>query len=274
MRIYISADIEGMPGVVSRDHLMPGRFEYENARDAMTAAVVAACETLRELGAEEIVVSDSHGNGQNIRYERMPSYVQLVRSWPRPLGMMAGIDHGHYDGALLIGYHAGGSNPKGTLSHTLSGEFFHEVRLNGRVASEAVISAAIASHFGVPVLLVAGDDVAVQESVERLGEVATATLKTSLGWLSAMVLPPAEAEARLRSGVRDAIGRIGRLPPQQPETPCVLEIRLRTRFVAEWLSYLEGIELLDAYTVRYRGADIVAVSRFLTFLGSARAAVA
>jgi len=274
VRIYISADIEGMPGVVSRDHLMPGRFEYENARDAMTAAVVAACETLRELGAEEIVVSDSHGNGQNIRYERMPSYVQLVRSWPRPLGMMAGIDHGHYDGALLIGYHAGGSNPKGTLSHTLSGEFFHEVRLNGRVASEAVISAAIASHFGVPVLLVAGDDVAVQESVERLGEVATATLKTSLGWLSAMVLPPAEAEARLRSGVRDAIGRIGRLPPQQPETPCVLEIRLRTRFVAEWLSYLEGIELLDAYTVRYRGADIVAVSRFLTFLGFARAAVA
>ena len=100
--------------------------------------------------------------------------------------MMAGVDHGHYDGALLIGYHAGGANPRGTLSHTLSGEFFHEVRLNGRVVSEAAISAAIAFHFGVPVLLVAGDDVAAQESLEQLGDVATATLKTSLGWLSAM----------------------------------------------------------------------------------------
>jgi D-amino peptidase len=274
MRIYISADIEGMPGVVSRDHLMPGRFEYENARDSMTDAVVAACETLRDLGVEEIVVSDSHGNGQNIRFERMPSYVRLVRSWPRPLGMMAGVDHGHYDGALLIGYHAGGSNPRGTLSHTLSGEFFHEVRLNGRVVSEAAISAAIASHFGVPVLLVAGDDVVVQESLEQLGDVATATLKTSLGWLSAMMLSPAEADARLRAGVKDAVSRIGRQGPPLPETPCVLEIRLRTRCVAEWLSYLDGAELLDAYSVRYRAADIVAVSHFLTFVSSARAALA
>jgi D-amino peptidase len=273
MRIYISADIEGMPGVVSRDHLMPGRFEYENARDSITNAVVAACETLHQLGAAEVVVSDSHGNGQNIRFERMPSYVQLVRSWPRPLGMMAGIDHGHYDGALLIGYHAGGSNPRGTLSHTLSGEFFHEVRLDGIVVSEAQISAAIASHFGVPVLLVAGDDVVVQESLERFDNIATATLKTSLGWQSAMLLSPAVADARLRVGVTDAISRIGRMAPPPAQTPCVLEIRLRTRFMAEWLGYLDGIEQLDAYTIRYRGADIIAVSHFLTFLGSARAAV-
>jgi D-amino peptidase len=84
MRIYISADIEGVAGVVSRDNLMPGRFEYEQARDWMTDAVLAAGETVRELGATEVVVSDSHGNGQNIRFERMPSYVQLVRSGRAP----------------------------------------------------------------------------------------------------------------------------------------------------------------------------------------------
>jgi len=273
MRLYISADIEGIAGVVSRDQLAPGRFEYEAARDWMTQAVVSACETAHELGAEEIVVSDSHGNGQNIRFERMPAYVQLVRSWPRPLGMMQGIEVGRYDGAFLIGYHAGGDNPHGTLSHTFSGEFIHELRLNGELASEAGVSAMLAEHFGVPVLLVAGDDVAVRESQQRLGDIATACLKTSGGWLSARMLSPARADEALRAGVKDAVSRIGHAKARDAAGPLVLEIRLRTRFVAEWLGYLDAVERVDAYTVRFRSADILGVSRFLMFLTSARKAL-
>jgi D-amino peptidase len=273
MRIYISADIEGIAPVVSRDHLMPGKFEYESARDWMTDAVLAACDTAHELGATAIVVSDSHGNGENIRPDRMPEYVQLVRSWPRPLGMMQGIEAGHYDGVLLIGYHAGGSNPAGTLAHTISGEFFQEVRLNGVVVPEAGISAAIAGHFGVPVLMLAGDDVAVAEAIGLLGDIATATLKTSTGWLSAMVPPPQEAERRLRAGVREGLARIGRIAPYTMAGPVVLEIRLRTRLLAEWLSLVDGIERLDAYTIRYCGADMTCIAGFLMFLSSIRKAI-
>jgi D-amino peptidase len=273
MRIYISADIEGIAGVVSRDNLMPGRFEYEAARDWMTDAVLAACETARELGADEVVVSDSHGNGQNIRFERMPAYVQLVRSWPRPLGMMQGIEVGDYAGALLIGYHAGAANPGGTLAHTMSGEFFHDVKLNGVTLSEAGISAAIAGHFGVPVLMVAGDDVAVEETRALLGDIATATLKTSLGFLSTMTLSPEAANQRLRAGVRDAVARIGAIEPYVIDGPAEVQIRLRTRFVAEWLSYIAPVERLDAFTVRYPAADMVMASRFLQFVTSARAAI-
>lgn len=273
MRLYISADIEGIPAVVSRDQLAPGKFEFESARDWMTSTVLAACDTARELGAESIVVSDSHGTGQNIRAELMPDYVELVRSWPRPLGMMQGIEVGRYDGVLLIGYHAGGSNPAGTLSHTMSGEFFHEVRLNGVVVPEAGISAAIAGHFGVPVLMLAGDDVAVAEATELLGDIATATLKTSTGWLSAMVPPPAEAERRLRAGVRDAVSRIGQIAPYTMSGPVTLEIRLRNRVMAEWLALVNGIERLDAYTIRYRSDDMIGISRFLMFLTSIRKAI-
>jgi D-amino peptidase len=273
MRIYISADIEGIAGVVSRDNLMPGRFEYEQARDWMTDAVLAACETVHELGAAEVVVSDSHGNGQNIRFERMPSYVQLVRSWPRPLGMMQGIEVGDYAGTLLIGYHAGATNMGGTLSHTISGEFFHEIRLNGVTASEAGISAAIAGHFGVPVLMIAGDDVAVAETRALLGDIASAQLKTSLGFLSAMMLSPEAADARLREAVREAIGRIGTISPYVFAPPVALEIRLRTRFMAEWLGYIDEVEQLDAFTIRYPARDMVAASRFLQFITSARGAL-
>ena len=273
MRFYISADIEGLAGVVSRENLSPGRFEYEQARDWMTAAVLTACKTLRELGAEEVVVSDSHGNGQNIRFEKMPAYVQLVRSWPRPLGMMQGVEVGAYAGALLIGYHAGATNVGGNLSHTMSGEFFHEIRLNGAAASEAVISAAIAGHFDVPILLVAGDDVVIEETRAILGDLATAQLKTSIGFLSARMLSPQTADDRLREGVRDAFVRKDRVQPYKVSTPVTLDIRLRTRFMAEWLSYIDVIEQLDAFTVRFNAKDIEVASRFLQFLTSARAAL-
>lgn len=273
MRIYISADIEGIPGVEMPGNLMPGGFSYETARDAMTEAVLTACEIVREAGAEEVVISDSHGNGQNIRLERMPPYVQLVRSWPRPLGMMQGVEIGEYAGALLIGYHAGASTVGGTLSHTMSGEFIHEVRLNGVVASEAVFSAAIGGHYGVPILLAAGDDVFVAETRGVLGDLATATLKTSFGRNSAINPSPAVVDARLREGVRDALGRVGKVKPYVAEGPVELEIRLRNRFMAEWLSYLEAVELLDAYTIRYVTPDIVGASRFMMFLTSARTAI-
>ncbi|MGC1301107.1 MAG: M55 family metallopeptidase [Caulobacteraceae bacterium] len=273
MRIYISADIEGIQGVAAADSLFPGRFDYEDAREMMTRAVLAACETAHELGAEEVVVSDSHGNGQNIRYERMPSYVQLVRSWPRPLGMMQGIEVGEYAGAFFIGYHTGATNPRGIMAHTMTGDF-HEVRLNGLTVSEAALSAAIAGHFGVPVLMVAGDDAAVEETCELLGDVATATLKTSFARYSAMMLSPEVADARIRKGVRDAFDRIGRRAPYVVEAPTTLELRLHRSYMAEWLSYIDEVERLDAFTIRYKAKDIVSVSRFLTFLTNTRSVFA
>jgi D-amino peptidase len=260
--------------VVSRENLAPGRFEFEPARDWMTDTVLAACETLREAGATEVVISDSHGSGQNIRYERMPAYVQLVRAWPRPLGMMQGVEVGDYDGALLIGYHAGAGNMEGTLSHTMSGELFQEIRLNGVALPEAGISAAIAGHFGVPVLMLAGDDVAVSEARAVLGDIATACVKTSHGFLSARTLSPEAADASLRQGVRDAVKLVGARKPYVLDGTVLVEIRLRTRFVAEWLSYLAPVERVDAFTVRYRAQDIIDASKFFQFLTFARAAVA
>jgi D-amino peptidase len=273
LRYYISADIEGIAGVASRDQLAPGRFEYEQARDWMTGTVLAACETLRGEGAEEIVVSDSHGNGQNIRVEKMPDYVRLIRSWPRPLGMMQGIDAGRYAGALLLGYHAGAHNPAGTLSHTVNGDLFQEVRLNGSPASEAMISAAIAGHFGVPVLMVSGDDVAVAETRGALPGIVAACVKVSHGFLSAEMLSLPAADALVRAAVKEAALGAHLAKPFTIETPIDLEIRLRHRFLAEWLSYLPGVERTDPWSVRHGFPDITGVSRFLQFITSARAAL-
>lgn len=274
MRIYISADIEGIAGVVSKEHMRPGGYEYEEARDWMTAAVVEACEAARDAGAIELVVSDSHGNGLNIRPDALPDFVNLVRSWPRPLGMMQGIETGQYDGALLLGYHAGSTNKSGLLSHTISSEFYHAVEIGGQPVSEADISAMIAARYGVPVLLVAGDDVVVADTLARRADIATAILKTAVGGQSAMALSPRATLPLVREAVTRALGLVGRVAPfAVPDGPFDLILRLRTRAIAEWMSYIEPVERLDAFTILYPARDILAASKFLMFLPTARAAL-
>ena len=122
-RLYISADIEGIAGVVNGNYLMPGSFEYKQAGEWMTAEVAAACNASFEGGMEEIVVSDSHDNGQNILLDRLPDNVQLVCSQPRPLIMMEGIDIGDYVDALSTGYYTGGGDLRGVLAQTMQGGY-------------------------------------------------------------------------------------------------------------------------------------------------------
>jgi D-amino peptidase len=266
MRLYISADIEGIVGVVSRDHTSPEGFEYERARDWMTDTVVAACEAAQEAGATEIVVSDSHGNGESIKIEKLPESVQLVRSWPRPLCMMQGIEVGSFAGALLIGYHSGASNPAGVLAHTLSGSAFQEVRVNGQVMNEAGLNAAIAGHYGVPVIYASGDDVATAEIRDIVGDIETTTVKWAHSTRSARTLTPAAAHKAVRAGVKRAIARIGEARPFRLKPPFALEVRFRHRLPVEHLAYLRFVTQVDAYTIRYEAEDAVDMSKFLMFL--------
>ena len=103
-KVYISADIEGIGGVVNEAHLGPGGSEYEKAREWMTKETVAAATAALEAGATAVVISDSHGNGLNIMPDELPANCTLVRSWPRELGMMCGLDSS-FSCALLVGYH-------------------------------------------------------------------------------------------------------------------------------------------------------------------------
>jgi D-amino peptidase len=143
MKIYISADMEGVVGVVSGDQLGPTGFDYQRARELMTQEVTAAIEAAFEAGATEVVVSDSHGNAQNLLIEKLPKSILLVRGFPRPLTMMQGIDE-TFDGVIFIGYHSSTTNPSGVRAHTFSSARLADVRLNNVSMSEGSFNAAIA----------------------------------------------------------------------------------------------------------------------------------
>ena len=265
MKIYISVDMEGVVGVVTSEQLGPQGFEYQRFREFMTQEVNAAIEAAFQSGATEIVVSDSHGNGQNLLIEKLPKDILLVRSWPRPLMMMQGIDES-FAGVIFIGYHTGTTNPQGVRAHTISSARLADVRLKGVSVSEAGINAAIAGHFNVPVIMISGDDAVVKETAALLGDVEGAVVKWSSGFHSAKTMMPEAAYALIREKVKKAMSRIKEFKPHKLATPIRLEVRFKNYRPSELLSYLSIVERTDAHSIGFTGKDMIEVSKFLEFI--------
>jgi len=267
LKVYISADMEGVTGVVTGDQLGPGGFEYQRFRRIMTNEVNAAIEAAREMGATEILVSDSHGNGENLLIEELPSDIQLIRSWPRPLMMMEGID-ASFDAAIFIGYHASTSNTQGVRAHTISSANLTAVRLNGVEMMEASINAAIAGDFGVPVVMISGDDAVVEEARRVVGDMEGAVVKWSLGFHAARTLMPEPSYALIKDRVRAALGRLDEFTPYRMDGPVELEISFKNYMPAELMAYLPNVDRVDAHTIRFVGQDMTEVSKFIEFTTS------
>ncbi|MEO0614007.1 MAG: M55 family metallopeptidase [Pseudomonadota bacterium] len=267
MKIYISADIEGVAGVVSPAQTLQSGFEYEAARRWMTLELCAACEGAFEAGAAEIIVSDSHGNGQNLLLDLLPDKVRVVRNWPRPLGMMQGVETDGIAGAFLLGYHTGAHHQTGVLAHTSAGLLFTEIRLNGAPASETMISAALAGAFSVPILFASGDQPYVVHALDLLGEqISTVETKTPTGRYSADTLTPKAACAKIRQAAADAVNNINTAKPYALEAPIVFEADFQRHLPAELLDYLPCVDRIGSHTIRHEAPDMIAISKFLSFI--------
>jgi len=267
MKIYISADMEGVVGVVTNEQLGPTGFEYQRFREFMTQEVNAAVEGALAGGATQIVVSDSHGNGQNLLIEKMNRDVLIVRSWPRPLMMMQGIDS-TFAGAIFIGYHSATTSMAGVRAHTISSARLTDVKLNDLSMSEAGINAAIAGQFNVPIIMISGDDVVVKETTALLGDLEGAVVKWALGFHSAMTITPEASYQLIREKAMKAVKRVKDFKPYKISNPVKLDVSFKNYRPSELLSYLSIVERTNSHSIRFVGKDMIEVSKFLEFINS------
>ncbi len=265
LKVYISVDMEGVAGTVTADQLMPSGFEYDRFRRFMTNEALAAVQAAKHAGATEIVVSDSHGNGENLLIELFPADVKIVRSWPRHGSMMAGLD-ASFDAVLFVGYHASTTNPRGVRAHTFSSAHLAKVTLNGNAVTEGEFNAAYAGAFGVPVIFASGDDVAMAELKSRLGNLETVETKKALGFHSAETLTPDAAADRIQAGAQVAFARAHDFKPYAVKAPIAMEITFKNYTPAEMLTYLRIVERVDSHTIRFVGKDMAEVSDFVDFV--------
>lgn len=251
MKVYISADIEGIGCIVRGEQSSPGGREYAWARKMMTAEVNAAIRGAFDGGASEVIVSDSHNVGLNLIPEELDERAYLIMGSPRPLSMMDGI-YNEVDVVFLVGYHSMSGTPDSNLVHTFTGRVA-EVKVNGKVIGEIGISAALAGYYGVSVGLVTGDDKTVREAQRLLRTVKTVEVKKGIGMYAGLCLPPARSRELIYQGAKKTMSKVKTFKPFLIQSPVVLQIRFTTASSVDRALRMPGIERVDNLGVRFKG---------------------
>jgi D-amino peptidase len=266
-KVFISVDMEGISGVVDPAQLGPDGFEYQRAREWMTGEVNAAIAGIRSTGQADIVICDSHGNGQSLLIDKVPDDVRIVRGFPRPLEMMQGLDDS-FSAAIFIGYHASEWTADAVRGHTISSARLLGVKLNGNEVSEGIYNAALAGHFNVPIAFVSGDRLAVTQIQKAVPGVEGAIVKEPYGYHSAQTVTPARGQTMIREGVTRAMGKLGSLQPYRLTTPIALEVGFKLTIDAERAAFVPGLSRADAHVVKGTFRDMPEITKLLQVLTS------
>ena len=263
MKVYISADIEGVTGVTHWDETELNKADYAPFREQMTAEVAAACEGALEAGATEIWVKDAHDSARNLIASRLPKEVKLIRGWSgHPFIMVQELDHS-FDAALLIGYHSRAGAGTSPLAHTMTG-MLARVSINDRPASEFLLHTYAAASVGVPVVFVSGDQGLCDEIGGFNAHIGTVAVKEGIG-NSTVSLHPEVAAARIKEGAEKALrGDLAQCKVEMPKH-FVMEIQYRRPYDAYRNGFYPGAVQTDETTVRFESDSYYEVMRFVLF---------
>ena len=249
MKVYISADMEGITGLVDAEDVQPHGRDYERGRVMMTEDVNAAVRGAFDAGATSVLVNDAHGPMRNLLPDLLDPRALLIKGRPKPMGMLEGLT-GEYGAALCVGFHSR-AGTLGVLSHSFMGHEIEDIWLDDRPVGEIGLLHATATVLGVPVVLLSGDDTACAEMLAWDAGVATVTVKHARDRFAAELLPVPEARAAIEATAKRALGGI--TAPASTASDHQLAVRWQSATVASHLVGVPGVKKRDDRTVEVDG---------------------
>lgn len=256
MKIFISADIEGISGVSTNQQLKTPS-EYQRFRKLMTQDVNAAIEGAFKGGATDIVVADGHGNMSNIFIEDLDPRATLVQGSNRVMCQLEGLDDS-FDAIMFVGHHGRESGSERTIiSHTLAGICVNEMKINGKVVGETEMNAMVAGYFNVPAIFISGDDAYVDEVKETLPEVEAAVVKRGIDRFAAELIHPEKAQQLIRDNAEKAVKRIPEFSPLKIDGPVTFEIEFKGTNQALMTTTLPTVSLIAPKRITFTCEDMV-----------------
>ena len=264
MKIYISADIEGITGITHWDETKKSKSDYQKFAQQMTNEVKAACEGAINAGAKEIWIKDAHDTGRNIIAADLPQKIKLVRGWSEhPFSMVQELDKS-FDALLMIGYHSFAGSNSNPLSHTLSSRTFNYIKFNGEYASEFLIHSYAAATVGVPVVLVSGDEGICKEASKINKNIKTVAVNRGVG-NSIISIHPLLALEKIKKEVEASLkGDFDKYKIKLPEHFKV-KLSFRNHTKAFKSSFYPGMEQISSTNVVFESDDYFEVLRMLLF---------
>lgn len=224
-KYLISVDIEGITGVINKNFAKKDGKYYRLGCSYMVSDVNAVVQGIVNADPDAwIVVRDAHEDAVNLNLEELHPKANLIQGWGSVQNIVAGLDQ-TFKGVFLVGYHASGGNNKAVLGHTLH-SCVHYIKINGKFVNETGIAAFYAGHYNVPVAFISGDDCAINESRQQLGEVVGVVVKQSYARDCAISLPLEQTQLLLEKSAEDAVLKLKQKQflVFKVESPITLEI--------------------------------------------------
>jgi D-amino peptidase len=246
--------MEGVGGIVHSDQTDSTHPEYQRCRKLMTAEVNAVVEGALQGGATQVLVNDSHGGMRNILIEELHPDAILLSGATKRFSMMAGIDR-TFDAVFFTGYHARAGSSFANLDHTWDGpRVVQNIWLNGIEVGETGLNAALAGYFGVPVVLLTGDQTACAQARELLGaDLETVAVKEALGRAAAKNLHPTKVYALLRDAAARAVKTKRALFTFQ--SPITLRLALARSSQADRCLLMPNVKLVAPRVIEFTHED-------------------
>ncbi|AWE53228.1 M55 family metallopeptidase [Streptomyces nigra] len=249
MKILISADMEGATGVTWPGDVLPGTPQWERCRGMFTSDVDAAVRGFFDGGADSVLVNEAHWSMRNLLLERLDERAEMLTGRHKALSMVEGVQHGDVDGIAFIGYHTG-AGMEGVLAHTYLANQITGVWLNDVRASEGLLNAHVVAEYGVPVVLVTGDDLACEDALGYAPEARKVAVKDHVSRYAAVCRTPARTAADIRAAAKDAMGIAGRREPVQAG-PYTVAVEFDAEHLAMAATVVPGVARIGERKVAY-----------------------
>lgn len=222
MKVLISADLEGVSGVVHPDQIYPDGIFYKETLQKWAQELNAVISGLKEAGVEHVVINDAHNHMRNLNNAMVPNAL-VVSGWQKPFSMLAGIDQG-YDACIFLGYHAMAGS-KSTLSHTYRPKIIKKVLVNKTSVGETGLNAALAGFHNVPVIMISGDEEVCFEAQTLLGDqIVAIQTKKALSRYSAISYPFEITLRNLKAGAIKAVKEKETWKVYKVTSPCTISV--------------------------------------------------
>ncbi|NED71097.1 M55 family metallopeptidase [Streptomyces sp. SID9944] len=254
MKILISADMEGATGVTWPGDVLPGTPQWERCRSMFTSDVNAAVLGFFDGGADEVLINEAHWSMRNLLLERLDERAQMLTGRHKSLSMVEGVQHGDVDGIAFIGYHAG-AGMEGVLAHTYLANQITGVWLNDVRASEGLLNAQVAAEYGVPVVLVTGDDLACEDALGYAPEALKVAVKDHVSRYAAVCRTPARTAADIRAAAKQAAELAVRHGPAEAG-PFTVAVEFDAEHLAMAATVVPGVSRIGERKVAYTSATM------------------
>ncbi|MFF9395332.1 M55 family metallopeptidase [Streptomyces griseoluteus] len=272
MKILISADMEGATGVTWPADVLPGTPQWERCRGMFTSDVNAAALGFFDGGADQVLVNEAHWTMRNLLLEKLDERVEMLTGRHKSLSMVEGVQHGDVDGIAFIGYHAG-AGMEGVLAHTYLANQITGVWLNDVRASEGLLNAYVVTEYGVPVVLVTGDDLACEDALGYAPEALKVAVKDHVSRYAAVCRTPARTAADIRAAAKEAARLAVRQAPLD-QGPFTVAVEFDAEHLAMAVTVVPGVLRTGERKVAYtNGTMYEAIRTFKAVTTIASAAV-